>query len=119
MKKILWLLIFGILFVLPTQAQAVFIVDTGSGDPQFGVSIYNRTNGDYQINAGQFTIAQSYTISSLETWMYSVNSGSLDLVLYGDNGNLPDPSNEILRQSFNVASGPITDWQGLTGLDLS
>ena len=54
--------------------------------------------------------------------MYSADPGNVELVLYGDNGNLPDPSNEILRQSFNVAysaSGPITDWQGLTGLNLA
>lgn len=118
MKKILLFSIVGLMLMAPSQAHAILIVDTGSGGPQFGVSIYNRTNGDYQFNAGQFTINQAYTISSIETWMYSVDAGTVEMVLYGDNANLPDPSNEILRQSFNVAApGPITAWQGLTGLN--
>jgi len=117
MKKILLFLTAGILLLVPRSAQAILIVDTDSGWPQFGVSIYNRSNGDFQINAGQFTLNQSYTISSLETWMYSTSPGSVDLVLYGDKGDLPDPNNEILRQNFDVlAPGPVTDWQGLTGL---
>ena len=119
MKRLLFLIV-ELILAFSSQSHAAYIVDTGSGWEQFGVSIYNRTDGDYQFNAGQFTLGQAYTISSLETWMYSVDAGSVDLVLYGDNGNLPDPNNEILRQSFSVAApGPITEWQGLTGLSQS
>ena len=119
-KKIILGAVLGVVFLTPACAHAFYIVDTGSGGERFGVSIYNRTNGDYQFNAGQFTIAQAYTISSIETWMYSTDAGSVEMVLYGDVGNLPNPANEILRQSFNVAApGPITDWQGLLGLNLA
>jgi hypothetical protein len=119
-KMALWM-VFGMMVLSPSQALAAYIVDTGPGwEEMWGVSIYNRMNGDvqdFQFNAGQFTIGQAYTVTSIETWMYSATAGTVELVLYGDDGDLPDPSNEILRRSFDVAApGPVTDWQGLTGL---
>ena len=122
MKRLLLFLAIGFVFMSPFSAYADYIVDTGSGWEQFGVSVYNRSNGDVQFNAGQFTITQPNVISSLETWMYSSNPGSVEMVLYGDNGNLPDPSREFLRQSFSVmtsAQGPVTAWQGVSGLNLA
>lgn len=122
MKKLLLFLIAALVLIFPSRARAGYIVDTGSGWPQSGVSIYNRSDGDFQINAGQFTIAQATTITSMETWMYSSVPGTVDMVLYGDNGNLPDPTQEILRQGFSVATAataPVTAWQGLTGLNLA
>lgn len=120
MKAIALFLFVGLALVSPIHAEETYIVDTGSGWPQFGVSIYNRTDGDVQFNAGQFSIDRPYTISSLEAWMYSVDPGTVDLVLYGDSMNLPDKFNEILRSTLSVASpGPVTLWQGVRGLDLS
>jgi hypothetical protein len=98
-------------------AQPMYLVDTGPGSAIGGLSL--STTG---FLAGQFTLDQSYEINALEGWIiYPTVTGQLPVyaVLYGDDAGLPDLSDEIHAQLFQVpASGvPLSaDWYGVSGL---
>ena len=119
MKKLLCTLaLLGIALLTPPQAQAVFIVDTGT--PTNPGAQLTNSGSTFQFLAGQFTTNQSYTINSLEGYMGSndfLAAGVVDAVLYLDNAGSVDPVGELLRQSFAIPAPDSTfDWRGAFGL---
>ncbi len=127
MKRLLsTLAIVGLALTVPTQAQAVFIVDTGTPTNFVSRSLRNQSTGQ-QFLAGQFTTSQNYTINSLEGFIRAdlggtASTGMLDAVLYLDNVGSVDPVGEIFRAAFNIPtpSQPLDfDWRGVYGLNLN
>lgn len=95
------------------NAQAVSIVDTGAGSTTSGGSSLN--SGQWQ--AGQFTIANSYTVTSVEGWLGKTVEGNVTAAIYTDNGT-GVPISELFSQQFlldNPSSGNNT-WDGAFGL---
>jgi hypothetical protein len=101
------------------SAQPTYVVDTGPGGATGGLSLTQN-----QYLAGQFTLDQGHEINGLEGWMiYPTVVGDLPVfaVLYGDDGGVPDLTNEIHRQLFLVPASGIpfaADWHGIGGLAL-
>lgn len=119
MKRLLALIVLvGCSLVLPTSAHAVFIVDTGTSSDTSGWSLNNTSP---QSLAAQFTTIDAYTINSIEGWLAGAPADSsapsqIDAVIYGDNGDEVDESNEIFRQTFaGPSSQTAFNWYGATG----
>lgn len=116
MKKILiTLAILGLIATGSLKAEAFFLVDTGT--PTNNTPLLLSTD---QWLAARFSLAQAETITGMSGWMEGV-TGSLTMIIYGDNSPLPDTSDEIFAQSFNVsgAGADTYDWFGLSGLNLN
>jgi len=96
-----------------------YVVDTGPGANTGGLSLTRN-----QYLAGQFTLDVGHEINGLEGWMiYPTITGDLPVfaVLYGDDGGVPDLSNEIYSQLFVVPASGIpfaADWHGIGGLEI-
>lgn len=115
MKRFLMILgIMGFMALLPSQAQAVFIVDTGDAGTAGGYTLASS-----QWLAGSFTTSQGHTITDVEGWMIQT-TGDLSLVIFGTNGSVPDETDEIFRQTFSVTGiGNTAGWSGTHGMSLS
>jgi hypothetical protein len=104
---------------LAASAESVYLVDTGPGANTGG-----RSLSATQFLAAQFTIDAGSTIESLEGWMiYPTLIGELpvQVVLYADDGGLPDPTQELHRQLFTVPASGVpfaSGWHGVGGLEL-
>lgn len=101
----------GVLLGAAREAQSAYIVDTGT--PPAGTpanSIFNL-----QSVAGQFTVAASYVVTSVEGYLYDtrVSDVPLTIALHGPNGNVP--GTVLYEASFNP--GTVVSWQGVFGLD--
>ncbi|VAW16480.1 hypothetical protein MNBD_BACTEROID05-120, partial [hydrothermal vent metagenome] len=103
MKKLLSILVLTAAISIPTQAHAIFIVDTGEGSGVAGTSVYLNRFGTSVFVAGRFTTNENWNITSLEGWMFSEddliqgdigNGGTFDAVLYGDSGTALDTDAE-------------------------
>jgi hypothetical protein len=95
-----------------TASAQTYLVDTGPGAASGGLSLTVN-----QYLAGQFTLDLGSEIEALEGWMiYPTIIGELpvDVVIYGDDGGLPDVTNEIyfLRGQVDAALSP--NWHGIT-----
>lgn len=126
MKKLLIILaVSGMVFMSSGQAQAVYVVDTGTPVGPRQWSLYNETTliGAYQSLAGQFALSEMYTLNSLEGYLRTnvgVVAGPIDAVLYGDAAGNINTSDELFRQSFLIPAqiGGVTDiWTGVFGID--
>lgn len=119
----------GIALLVPTQAQAVFIVDTGPG-PARSSSLFigNEPGILNRAFAGKFITTQDYTVTSIQNWMmdndeFTSLTRNIDAVIYADNNGSVDTSVEIFRQTFVgpadvPQNSPIgADWYGPSGLN--
>jgi len=100
----------AMLAMAPLTANAVLIVDTGTSgviDPNTNWSLDSG-----QFLAGEFTIFDAATISSIEGWIGFSNLGSLSTVIYGESAGLPGA--ELFSGAFTSTGGE--SWQGLAGL---
>ena len=123
MKKILSFLIFAFLiFLIPYQAQAIVLVDTGAPP----VSSGGDTLSQAQWLAGQFNVADFYSITDIQGWMGIRSSGLVDVVIYNgsvpgafpDTKLIPNTGNESFRQSvFLAGNNNLNDWHGISGLN--
>lgn len=100
------------------KAQS-YVVDTGPGAAVGGLSLTEN-----QYLAGQFTLDLGHEINGLEGWMiYPTLMGELPVyvVLYGDDGGVPDLANQIHAQLIQVPASGIpfaADWHGISGLEI-
>jgi hypothetical protein len=85
-------------FCYINTAKASLIVDTGEGSSvSGGTDLYSD-----QWLAGQFSISDSYTISSMEGWFgtRAGTTGTVTAALYSDSGFLSGNENELFSQQF-------------------
>ena len=91
----------------PMAANADVIVDTGNN----GGGIRYVLSGSQWI-AGQFSIVDDYSITSIQGWIGVSNLGDLTVAIYSDIAGLP--GTELYSSAFT--SSGANSWQGLTGL---
>jgi hypothetical protein len=92
-------------------ATATVIVDTGTPNPADPTAV---TVGNPR--AGQFTLASSVVISSVERFAAVTTAGGAIFQMYTDVGGLPGALIPGLEQEFTVAAGP-NAWLGVSGLE--
>lgn len=100
--------------IFSIDASASYIVDTGPGDATAGGHSVTTS----QWLAGQFTITDSYTLTSVEGWFYAPNDGTATAAIYSDNGT-GVPVNELYHQQvlLDSPSSGVNAWDGAYGLD--
>lgn len=99
--------------VLSGAAFADVIVDTGTPpDDNSGWTI-----GFGYGHAGEITLGQAWNITDIEIYVFVVDPGDVSLLIYGDNGGIPDTA--ALFYSTTFFSGDDNDgaWVGASGLD--
>jgi hypothetical protein len=106
------------------SAHAMFIVDTGSGPDTSGTptGLLLEDGARY---AGEFSISEAFTISSIEWWGQITNNSEsggdpLRAVIYADGGDVP--GSQLFATTFGTtAVGGGGDfpahWFGVSGLD--
>lgn len=118
-RRFAWSLAGGVLAIaFAGAAYADLIVDTGdAGQQSFGWTL----DAEYWL-AGEITLNAAYIITSIQGWMYEVDSGPLTIALYDDGGMVPG-TNELFSATF-IADGPdlipgqapTNTWIGTDGL---
>lgn len=109
------LLVGTCLFLLSATTHA-FIVDTGPGP----ASTAGFVVGDFQYLGGQFTTDQTWTITSVESWVVNIDSAPImttgTIAIYTDDTNLP--STELFSTKFNSMGGSpeASQWEGAFSL---
>lgn len=111
----------------PLSAEAATLVDTGPGEAFSGLILDGRPNGigwTQSWHAGQFTLSQHSTISSLEVWMTVFGhpdvETDLTMSIYEANGMLPGSTPALKSLSVSLARSPdnfTPGWRGLNGLN--
>lgn len=96
------------LMAAAASANASIIVNTGPG---LGSNSGGTSLNDGQFLAGQFSLAEQLTITSIEGWIGG-SGGAGTLVLYGNNGGVPGI--ELFSSAF--VGGFPDDWYGANGL---
>lgn len=112
MKKLL--LAGAALLASASPSQATVIADTG-GNPAGTPWAFAR----WQYFAGEVTLAQGYTINSVEGYFAnsSGSAGTVTAQLFSDGGNVPGTL--LFSQAFNLNGVAPLDWYGATGLNWS
>jgi hypothetical protein len=134
-----FLLLCAVFLFGPSQASAVFIVDTGAPPaPPVGSAWYYAFDSSF---AARFTLNQDYTITALEGWIwegisagtpwgnFGASSSTARVTIYGDGTTVPNVGQEIFTGAFSVPnndpdSRPVDvppspyNWHGLSGLNI-
>jgi len=92
-------------------ATAAVIVDTGTPNPE---NPADATIGNPR--AGQFTLASSVVINSVERYAAVTTAGGAIFRMYSDVAGLPGALIPGLEQELTVAAGP-NAWLGVSGLE--
>lgn len=106
-------------------ASPVLLVDTGAPTSTTnGAGIYNTSASNYEYVAGQFTLAQADSISSVEGWMQVGTGGSVNVNIYAGNGMpLYDgdiiPGTSVFLQEFTIPATPLGGSAGWVTFPLS
>lgn len=101
---------------LPSQGAANPIVDTGTPSFDFpwgfGTVVFT---GSF---AGEFTIADSYVIQSIEGYFSNANgvAGTVDIAIHADDGG-NTPGTILFSASKPMAAAAPLDWYGVFGLN--
>lgn len=106
------LAVFGVgLLAGPILAHAVVIVDTGTPT---GSDLWRFVSTQYF--AGEFTIASTYSINSLEGFISNDlgPAGNVSAGIYGDGGNSPGAL--LFSASFALTRYARENWYGASGL---
>ena len=114
MRHSLKLLVIGLMLSVPRPADASAIVDTGTPvlGPLTGWSFYTG-----QYIAGQFTIADSYYLQTIEGYFgnqYSSSPGSVTIAIHSA-GPDNNPGGVLYSSVVNLAAGVMFDWFGVSG----
>lgn len=110
--------VIGIAVILgaATAAAQTLLVDTGQPTGTQGPLLCGATCGagsTFQDLAGQFTLTQSYSISSVEAWIQAPSTGGqLAVVIRSDNSGLPGSS--VFSQTYTVPSQTTAGWVTFT-----
>jgi hypothetical protein len=123
MKKITICLLLTIvsMFISTQPVHAMLIVDTG--EPGIPAPNQGLNTLGLQYLAGRFSASENYTITSVEGFISTepnagTTSGTLEAVLYGSAGSVPDVGNKLFSQQFTVTEGPPEfNWFGASGLN--
>ena len=109
-----WLAIAGATLALAGQANAAYIVDTGTP-----VVTDNWYLAEAQYFGGEFTLAGSATIGSIEGYFQTFGNGggSMDYAIHSDGGTAP--GSVLFTTSAVFASDTALDWHGVSGLNWS
>lgn len=101
------------------KADAVSIVDTGPGNFTMGSYVFNgaTTTPAFRWYAAEFTMADPYVLTDVEGWIYTNITGTADISIYSDGGDIPGSS--LFSQQFTVDPTTGGGWYGLTGLSWS
>jgi len=121
-SRLLVLLVGGLVLAPLVGDADYWVVDTGPGRA-------NAIGGDpivtdTQFQAAQFRLASDTTIVSIQGWLtYLTILGELpvDVVVYGDDGEVPDTTDVYWAQEFGVpgAIGYPGGWHGVDGILLA
>jgi hypothetical protein len=88
------------------------IVDTGPG--------FNDAGGTslvlFQWLAGEFTVTEGFSITDISGWMGVDNSGTLQVSLYSDGGDVPGASLFSQQTFINAKHGSLPTWHGVSNL---
>lgn len=128
-KRILSLLTLALLtLTLAAPVMADVIIDTGTPTDRYGSYLeYIITTDEHNVEhltcqnfAGQFTLTKGYTVTAVRGFFNNDGTGSVDAVIYGDNGNTNTPltTSELWRKNITTAT-PTAAWRGLTELNWS
>jgi hypothetical protein len=112
-SMILTLFLALLLFDLASTTHADLIVYTGTPNSTSGVVLSSA-----QYLYGKFSLNQQTIITDIEAY-FKTNSygyGGLTMAIYGDDGELPDLSNEIFSQTINISKPE--GWAGISGIQL-
>lgn len=96
----------------PASASPVTLVDTGIGGG--GPTWLLGNNG--QVNqwlAAEFTVSDSFMVTSAEGWIDVISAGDLRVALYSDGGDVP--GSLLYSQQLALGLGPAA-WQGVSNL---
>ena len=104
---------FGLAFRISHDSQ---LIDTGYDINGNGENWALDTN---QWLAGQFTLAQTSTINSIEGYMWGdPEGGEVNLAIYySDDANNIPTGTPIFKQTFKTSDAD--DWYGISGINLS
>ncbi len=97
MKRILTALtIITAAFIMPSQAHAFFIIDTGTGS---GVGSWVLTANNQR--AAKINVSGNYAITSIEYWIANGGTNTTAQIKLAENGAVPS-STELLSDTFLV-----------------
>jgi hypothetical protein len=121
--RTLALAVFLAALLAPAPARADYVVNTGPG-PASATSNYFARDNAY---AGEFTLAGTTSISSVEGWFNTAyqNGGTVRIALYSNTTNqsrqdVPNLSNLLYSTTFSVPGKTATGaWYGASGLSWS
>jgi hypothetical protein len=122
MKKTVLLLFALFTLCLPAQQASAYLIDTGPGPNAVGNTLYNLPP-NYQYFAGEFSLTQLSTITSIEGWMSIVYPGNLTFTIYNDDavgGDNPGTATGFSQSGAFAATGTypyIPTWKGVSGLN--
>ena len=106
-------------------ASPTLLIDTGAPTSNAnGAGIYNTGTTNYEYLAGQFTLSQAASISSVEGWMQVGVGGSVNVNIYAGNGPVGFagdiiPGTSIFVQSFSIPVSPFGSSGGWVSFPLS
>ena len=95
---------------LSGPACAGYIIDTGT--PVGGPSGWSL--GNYQYFGGEFTVADSSVISSIEGYFSTFEGGNMDFPIHADGGNVPGAI--LFTTPSAIAANTALGWHGVSGL---
>ncbi len=87
-------------------AQGELIIDTGdpparvSGWSLYGVDVIGDANYEFVWLAAEIDLAQAYTVTAIEAWLWEITPGDISVAIYGDGGDVPDTGVELFRNTF-------------------
>lgn len=102
----------GFFFFLSVSAKSAVIVDTGTpfGGPNWS---FNSS----QWFAGEFNIAEAYSVNSLESYFGTSQAGNVTVTIHSDGGNIP--GGVLYSANLAMAASSGLDWYGISDLDWS
>jgi hypothetical protein len=98
---------------LASRAEGALIVDTGTPNNTTGWSFYPS-----QYFAGEFSIAGTYQIQSVEGYLsnaFSPSAGTVTVAIWTDGGNTPGTT--LFSSTFALAASAPLAWYGVSGLN--
>lgn len=112
-SRILSALVLTILLTAANAAAQTLLVDTGQPTGTFGPLLCSTACGGgstFQNLAGQFTLTDAYSISSVQAWIQAPSTGGqLAVVIRSDSAGLPGAS--VYSQTYTVPNQTTSGWE--------
>lgn len=124
-----------LLATISINVQAQVLVDTGPSDGNLALSIYDKSNLDYQKLAGNFLLQDSYKVTDIFASIIYYGSGNknavINLSVHADQNNRPGES--LFSSQLTIPATPLTspyspdqvfvahtiEWMGFSNMSLS